>query len=105
MQRDHTIPFIQYILPYGRRKETEAPCTKEIYDLGQQFISAGGSYECEILTTGMVSLTAVYPINNEPQDIAIELSSNDESIHVALEKLVNSSVKYLANTLTKPQTP
>jgi hypothetical protein len=55
-----SIPFTQYVLPYGRRKAVEFESSSPAIEaLGQLFIAAGGRFEAEILSTGHVSLTAV----------------------------------------------
>lgn len=92
---DHTLPFAQYLRPNGRKSAVNAPCTKEIYDLGNTFLDKGGKYEVEVLTTGHISMTASYVVKGEPQDIAIEICDNNEAVHTALEKLVKSSVDYI----------
>jgi hypothetical protein len=79
------IEFTQYLRPDGRKKIVFAPCTSEIRKKATELELKGLKFECEILTTGDVSLT----INDFFGDVGIEISKNDKSINQALEKLVN----------------
>lgn len=90
-----SIPFTQYLRPNGRQRAIEIDMPVEIEELAQRFIEAGGSYEAEILTTGDVSLTASFPVDGEPEDIAIALAPNGPGIDDAVESVVRDSVKWL----------
>ena len=70
------IPFTQYCLPNGRRIRWEFGCSPEIEAIANRFIESGGKYECEVLTTGEISLTAVKKIKGEDQDVAIVICRN-----------------------------
>lgn len=91
-----SIPFTQYVLPNGNRKHTEIARTPEIAELAERFISAGGKYECEILTTGHASLTACF---DDPehgwQDIVIEVVRNGPDVPPTVDRIVRKSVEYL----------
>lgn len=89
------IPFTQYLLPHGRRRAERIARPVEIADLAQQFIAAGGRYECEILTTGHVSLTAVMDVDDEPQDVEIVLCQNGPGIPDAVDRLVRASIAHI----------
>jgi hypothetical protein len=89
------IPFTQYLLPDGRRKETGLDRPADIEALAELFIAAGGKYECEVLTTGAVSLTACMVVDGEMQDVEIAISKNDESILDAVDNIVRASVAHL----------
>lgn len=71
-----SIPFTQYLLPDGRRRDEAIDRPGEIEAIANRFIAAGGRYECEILTTGEVSLTAVKEVDGEEQDVGIVLCPN-----------------------------
>jgi hypothetical protein len=90
------IPFTQYVLPHGERRDQWIYRPDDIEALAQQFIDAGGRYECEVLTTGHVSLTAVHEIDGEEQDIAIEVCGNGPDVPVRVDKLVRDSVAFLS---------
>ena len=54
-----SIPFTQYLLPNGQRRAQQIDRPADIESLAEKFIASGGRYECEVLTTGHVSFTAV----------------------------------------------
>ena len=87
-----SIPFTQYLRPDGRRRAVEIDMSQEVEDLAKRFIAAGGRYECEELTTGYASLTAVYEVDSEDQDIAIEVCPNGPEVPERVEKLVRRSI-------------
>jgi hypothetical protein len=96
------IPFTQYLRPHGRKRATEIDMPLPIEHLAFTFIKAGGRYEVEELTTGHVSLTAVYEVDGEDQDIAIELCQNaPDQVTEAVEKLVRKSVAFLDLKVSK----
>jgi len=89
------IPFMQYLRPDGRRCSVEVARPPEIEALARRFMAAGGRYECEELRTGHVSLTAVYEVDGEDQDIAIELCHNGPAVPGRVDDLVRASIKWL----------
>lgn len=94
-----TIPFTQFLLPRGERRDAEIDRPTESEALAEQFIAAGGRYECEVLTTGQVSLTAVKEVDGEPDDIAIVICRNEPGvIAVKVDELVRQSIAALAAT-------
>jgi hypothetical protein len=88
------IPFTQYLRPDGRRVSVEIDRPAEIEQLASQFIAAGGRYECEELSTGHASLTAVHP-NCEHGDCAIEIVVNGPKVSAAVDRVVQKSIKWL----------
>jgi hypothetical protein len=87
------ISFTQYLRPYGRKRFVYIERPKEIEALAWRFIAAGGSYECEELRTGQVSLTAVH----EDQDIAIQVCPNGPMVPEKVDELVRQSVQHVSN--------
>jgi hypothetical protein len=87
-----SILFTQYLRPDGRKRGVEIDMLQEVEDLAERFIAAGGRYECEELTPGHASLTAVYEVDGEDQDIAIEVCSNGPEVPERVEKLVRRSI-------------
>jgi hypothetical protein len=85
------VPFTQYLRPDGRKVAAEFECSEQLEALANEFIAAGGYFECEHLTTGHASLTAGY--NDE--DIAIELVPNGPEVPAAVERLVHKAIKWL----------
>jgi hypothetical protein len=69
MSNSMTICFTQYLRPNGRRRGVEVDRSPEIEAMAKRFVVAGGRYECEALTTGHASLTAVHAVDGEDRDI------------------------------------
>lgn len=90
-----SIPFTQYILPNGRRREETIERPAEIEAIASRFIESGGKYECEVLTTGHVSLTAVKEVDGEPQDVEIIICNNGPDIPVKVDELVRRSETHI----------
>jgi hypothetical protein len=90
------INFTQYLLPNGRREPRTIDRPAEIEAIAQRFIDSGGKYECEVLRTGQVSLTAVKRVNGEEQDVAIVLCANEpDKIGPSVDKLVRESEPFI----------
>lgn len=92
------IPFTQYLRPDGRRQIVEIDRSAEIEELASQFIAAGGAYECEELTTGHASLTAVHP-DCETGDCAIEVVMNGPAVPDAVDRVVRRSIEWLKRAM------
>lgn len=90
------IPFTQYVLPDGRQREVSIERPGDIEKLAQRFIDDGGRYECEILTDGTVSLTAVADVYGEPADVEIVLCANGPAVPPGVDELVRKSVQHTA---------
>ncbi len=91
-----TIPFTQYILPNGRRRDETIDRPAEIEALADRIIQAGGRFECEMLTDlKTVSLTVVHKIGGEEGDIAIVLCKNGPDIPDAVDRLVRQAAAYI----------
>jgi hypothetical protein len=90
------INFTQFFLPNGRREPRVIHRPAAIEALAQRFIDSGGRYECEVLRTGQVSLTAGKIINREDQDVCIVLCQNEPGkIGAAVDKLVKQSEAFI----------
>jgi hypothetical protein len=94
------IAFTQYHLPNGRRQPRAFERPAEIEAIAQRFIDSGGKYECEVLRTGQVSLTAVKRVNGEERDVAITLCLNEpDKIGHAIDELVRQSKLFIDGDL------
>lgn len=90
------IPITHYIRPHGRPREETIDRPAEIEALAQKFIEAGGRYECEILTTGEASLTAVFcGEDGDEQDVEIEICDNGPPVGEAVDALVRKSINHV----------
>jgi len=87
-----TIPFTQYLRPDGRKRATEIEMPEEVEKIAKAFIDSGGRYECEELTTGHASFTAV----KFGEDVAIQLCMNGPKVPETVEQLIRKSEKFTA---------
>lgn len=88
------IPFLQYLLPDGRKKAISILCSPEIEALAQDFIDRGHWFECEILSDGIVSLTACARIDGEPVDVAMEFVENGQGVPETVDRLVRRAAAW-----------
>ena len=65
-----TIPFTQYLRPYGKQVAQFFDCEEDLARKAQAIIGRGYRFECEELRNGVISLT----IASGEEDVAIELS-------------------------------
>ncbi len=79
------IPFTQYLMPDGRKRDVSISRPKEIYDKALDIIDAGYRFEAEVLTTGQVSLT----ITGRDEDVDIEVVENGPKVPLAVDNMVN----------------
>lgn len=91
-----SIPFIQYLRPNGRRAEVSIDRPGEIETLAHAFIGKGGRFECEELTTGHASLTAVFMLEDGEDDVAIEVVKNGPAVPEAVDRLVRNATAAIA---------
>jgi hypothetical protein len=87
-QADNIIPFTQYMLPDGRTaivslkvEPPEHALALEVLDLGTH------RFECEILTTGNVSLTC-FNIGTSQDDAIAVTEPNPEGIRAATARMI-----------------
>lgn len=88
------IEFTQFVLPRGERKPTNIERSADIEALADKFIAGGGWFECEVLTTGHVSLTACMNRENGDNDIEIEVVPNGPGVGEAVDRLVSRAVEH-----------
>ena len=90
---NNLVHFTQYLLPHGDKREVAIEVTPEIRALAQIAIANGIRFECEILTTGQVSITA-----NDPDhgDIAVRIVPNGPDVVDA----VNAVIREAADAFT-----
>jgi isoaspartyl peptidase/L-asparaginase-like protein (Ntn-hydrolase superfamily) len=78
------IPFTQYLLPRGRKKQITVTRPPEIEKMAQAIIDAGYWFECEVLHTGECSFT----ITNDEADHAVQVCQNGPNVPETIDKLV-----------------
>jgi hypothetical protein len=85
--------FTQFLLPDGRQKRVEIDRPDEIEAKAKAVVAAGGRFETEVLTTGVVSFTVEHD-EWEADDrgtVAHELCANDPTVLEAVDKLVETA--------------
>jgi hypothetical protein len=92
------IPFTQYLLPDGRKRAEVISRPADIEALAKKFIASGGRYECEMLRTGHVSLTAVAEVDGEEDDIECIVCNNGPDVPAKVDELVRRSVTHIGAT-------
>jgi hypothetical protein len=85
------IPFTQYLRPDGRKRAVTIERPPDVEALAQRFIDSGGRYECEELTSGHASLTAV----KFGEDVCIEVVMNGPEVPDAVDRLVQASQNWI----------
>lgn len=87
-QTPNAVPLTQFILPNGEPRSVTAHVGPESARLATQIRKAGYTFECEVLTTGEVSLTCC----SSETDIAIVICQNAPGVTTkALEQLIADS--------------
>ena len=81
-----TILFTQYLRPNGLKAPMSVHCRANVEEKAKRIIDSGYLFECEVLTTGEVSLTIT---NDKDGDVAIKVVPNSPSIPLAVESLIN----------------
>ena len=84
-----SIPFTQFMLPDGKRRQTVIDMPQEIEDKALKLIEAGYRFEIEVLTTGEISMECLN--DEEGGMLANELCENGPPVVEAVESLVNRS--------------
>ncbi len=81
-----TAHFTQFMLPDGRQKQVEMDVADDLAANLAAIDAAGARLECEILTTGQVSLTIFDPESETDYDI--ELVTNGPEVPKAVDRLI-----------------
>ena len=85
---DNRVPFTQYVLPWGEKRSLEIEVSADAAAMAREVIASGLSFECEILSTDEISLTAMHP---DDGDVAIEIVPNGPGMREAVERLIVSA--------------
>jgi hypothetical protein len=86
-----SIPFIQFVAPHGRKRNMVIDMPEDVEEKARKVLVAGGVFTAEMLSTGIVSLACEF----EGEDIAGELSQNDEMVVEKVKDLVDASFAIL----------
>lgn len=79
------IPFTQYMLPRGERKQIGLPVSDAAYAKAREIMNADLSFEIEVLRTGHVSATITDP---EHGDLDIVVTGNGPGVREAVERMI-----------------
>ena len=85
------IPFTQFLLPNGQKRQGNFERPKHIEDMADFCINKGARFTAEMLQTGHISLACEF----EDEDITIELSFNGKEIMDSIDKLVTESFEII----------
>jgi hypothetical protein len=78
------IPFTQFLRPHGRQMATWIERPEPVALKATHILQAGFRFECEVLTTGLISLT----ISDAEADYACEVVTNTEEVPAAVDRLI-----------------
>ena len=78
------IPFTQYLMPYGERRPAFYDCAPELAQQAAALLNAGCTFEIELLTTGLVSMS----VTQGEIQVAHKLCDNGPGIEKHVEKMV-----------------
>lgn len=84
---DSTIQFTQFMRPHGRPNPVSIEVDPLVAAKARTIVARGFAFECEVLTTGEVSLTITDP---EEGDLDIRVVTNGPGVREAVEDLVRS---------------
>lgn len=80
-----SIPFTQYLLPDGRKKEVTIDLEPEVEEKAQKIMASGLVFECEMLSDyATVSLT----ITSDERDEAIKICPNGPQVPDKVKELI-----------------
>lgn len=83
------IPFTQFLLPDGRRRQEAIERPPEIEAKARAIIAEGYEFEVEMLSTGAVSVEIFR--HSDEDSLAIEVCENGPPVPIAIDKMVNDA--------------
>jgi len=86
-----SVPFTQYIRPKGRHKIITIYRSPEVEEMAIACIDAGYGFEAEILSNGMVNLTAMF----NGRTVAIAVGLNDADVPILVDKIITRAYRHL----------
>jgi len=85
--------FTQFLRPNGRQEIVTIDRSEDIEMKADILKDAGYRFEIEVLTNGMISMTACCD-KGEPEDIAIKLCENGPKVPIAVDDLVLDAFRF-----------
>lgn len=80
------VKFTQYLMPDGRTREQTIDLPQEVYDKACLIYQAGFHLACEMLPTGMISLTIEDRAHEF--DVSCKICRNGPDVPVTVEKMI-----------------
>ena len=84
------IPFTQYLLPDGEKRQVSVERSTEIEALAHKVRLIGGRFEIELLRTGDVSLECLIR-GDDPQVLSSAICSNGPGIELVVDSIVEQA--------------
>lgn len=88
-----TIPFTRFVLPNGRREQTEIKRGPDIELKAEWLLGLGYKFEIEVLTTGHVHMDCSHPTLEVLDDpvVANEVCPNGPEVLDAVDRMVTAA--------------
>lgn len=88
-----SILFTQYYMPNGRQKHKTFDSDPKTEKLAHEMLDFGFTFDVEILSTGMISMTCMAP-DKEETCLASEISTNGPEVVEKVQSLVRNAYQY-----------
>ena len=96
------VPFTQYTLPHGAMRDVITHVPAAMFEKVQSILDAGYVFECEVLSTGIVSLTIT---DRDVDDFICVLAHNNRDVLTKVQQMIadfdvdkaNARREYLRN--------
>lgn len=82
-----SIPFTQYLLPYGRTKTVTIDMPEDVQNKADFLLKSGCHFDIEILTTGFVSMTC----ERGDDLVSIQICENGPAVVESVRKLIDEA--------------
>ncbi len=87
-----TIPFTQYLMPDGRKREGGFDRPPEVEAVAHELLALGVHFDAEVLSTGHLSLTAEHDDLDDPVlAIAVFMQESPEVVGRRVDQLVHDA--------------
>jgi hypothetical protein len=90
-----SIPFTQYLMPDGRKREATFESDEETEKIASKLIKRGYWFDVEVLSTGLISMTCETLVDGDPEPIAHEICKNGPEVFEAVKRLVGTAKEHM----------
>ena len=87
-----SIPFTQYLLPNGQRRERVVDRSAEIEEKANELLKSKYYFEIELLTTGVVAMYSYK--SGQEREVTMQLCDNGPQTLVCVDKLINDTYEH-----------